>query len=427
VAGIIIIVFPLATEAYGYFKSLQLAQAWEQQAGDQRRIADMIRQKQDALIAAGKLPEEDAVFGTPVSNKNRGTGKLKPFPKTKIKIPKISVDQVIIEGSGPEILQFGPGHYAGMVNPGERGNCGIAGHRVTYTHPFNRLDELSKGDTIILETVDYIYEYEVESMEVTDPSDTHNLQPTPDPRITLTTCNPKYSAKTRLNVMGVLINSTARRPTIIRVVKNILQEKKQPKRFSNKPRTYAQLLKDYKKQRLQVENNPLDAYVYADFASTCIELDKYAEAYKALRRATLIEPNSVDIQKLQARFSAIKRSLETNVALSEQSMINGVRNTNPDYYFDLGNMYIATEEYDRAATVFKRGVDMMPYMSDPYVYVAGAYEKMGVDNLALNYYNQALQYDPTCPDALSGIKRIRNKKPMNAFELTKLHYRLQPQ
>jgi len=37
------------------------------------------------------------------------------------------------------------------VLPGENGTVGIAGHRTTYGAPFRRIDELDRGDKIVVE------------------------------------------------------------------------------------------------------------------------------------------------------------------------------------------------------------------------------------------------------------------------------------
>ena len=49
-------------------------------------------------------------------------------------------------------LRKGPGHYPNTPLPGQRGNVGIAGHRTTYGAPFNRIDELQRGDPIVVTT-----------------------------------------------------------------------------------------------------------------------------------------------------------------------------------------------------------------------------------------------------------------------------------
>ncbi|HCG99878.1 MAG TPA: hypothetical protein DE036_08890, partial [Actinobacteria bacterium] len=63
ISGIIVIVFPLATEAYGYYKSVQLMKAWEKQAKSQTAEAIKVRNNQDRMVAAGQLPDEETILG----------------------------------------------------------------------------------------------------------------------------------------------------------------------------------------------------------------------------------------------------------------------------------------------------------------------------------------------------------------------------
>jgi sortase A len=121
-----------------------------------------------------------------------------------IRIPKIGVDWGVVNGVSLPDLRNGPGHYPQTPLPGETGNAAIAGHRTTYGAPFNRLDELVPGDLIEVTTPKDTYTYKVAETKVVKPSQVEVLDPTPDARLTLTTCNPKYSAAQRLVVVSTL-------------------------------------------------------------------------------------------------------------------------------------------------------------------------------------------------------------------------------
>jgi len=123
---------------------------------------------------------------------------------TRIKIPAIGVDVVVVEGTTQSALRAGAGHYPQTPLPCEAGNVGIAGHRTTYGKPFHNLDLLHPGDAIILETPVGKCTYKVVRTEIVLPTDTHVVDPTPVPMLTLTTCNPKGSARQRLVVHAQL-------------------------------------------------------------------------------------------------------------------------------------------------------------------------------------------------------------------------------
>jgi sortase A len=130
---------------------------------------------------------------------------------------------VVVEGVSHADLKKGPGHFPGTDLPGALGNVVISGHRTTYGAPFNRLDELHVGDPIVLETRTMFFTYAVQRLFVVKPSAigvTYHVpdHPTATPTqrlLTLTTCNPKYSARTRLIVRAVLQSSLKKGPGVV--------------------------------------------------------------------------------------------------------------------------------------------------------------------------------------------------------------------
>ena len=129
-----------------------------------------------------------------------------------IRIPKIDVDYVVVEGTDTEALKKGPGHYTQTAYPWQdHGRVGIAGHRTTYLAPFWSLNELRPGDRIVLATEYGIFNYRVTRSVVTPPSGilpsgASVLDQTEDPTLVLTTCNPRFSASTRLIVFADRVN-----------------------------------------------------------------------------------------------------------------------------------------------------------------------------------------------------------------------------
>ena len=132
------------------------------------------------------------------------SGQYEPKLFGLLEIPNISIRQYIVSGTGENDLQFGPGHYIQTNLPGSGGNVGIAGHRTTYGAPFNRLDQVEIGDEIRLSFGSNKYLYIVDEILIVSPNDDYVLYNRGQDRITLTTCHPKYSARQRLVVSGIL-------------------------------------------------------------------------------------------------------------------------------------------------------------------------------------------------------------------------------
>jgi sortase A len=135
-------------------------------------------------------------------------------PVGVIRIDKIGVDKVVVEGTGVPELREGPGHYEGSPLPGQLGNAAIAGHRTTYGAPFGDLDQLARGDTISVQTLTGTWRYELmRDPFVVAPSQIEVLDPVPEQAtLTLTTCNPKYSASERLIVQAQLTGNQTPSP-----------------------------------------------------------------------------------------------------------------------------------------------------------------------------------------------------------------------
>jgi sortase A len=124
-------------------------------------------------------------------------------PMAIIRIPRIHLNMVVVQGTTTDDLKKGPGHYPDTPYPWEdRGRVAIAGHRTTYLHPFWSLDKLRVGDLVELVTEFGTFRYRVTDVAVILPSDTWVLEQTRRPTLLLTTCTPRFSASHRLAIIA---------------------------------------------------------------------------------------------------------------------------------------------------------------------------------------------------------------------------------
>lgn len=108
----------------------------------------------------------------------------------RIRIPRVDVTAVIVEGVGKKSLRRAAGHIPGTALPtGDDGNVGIAAHRDSF---FRGLKDIREDDTIELTTLEGTRRYKVEWTKIVQPSDTSVLAPTGEPALTLVTCYPFY-------------------------------------------------------------------------------------------------------------------------------------------------------------------------------------------------------------------------------------------
>lgn len=129
-------------------------------------------------------------------------------PVTRLRVRRIGIDVVVVEGVTAEALRAGAGHYPNTPLPGERGNVAVAGHRVTFGRPFRNMDRIVRGDRIELETPVGRFVYVVTTDPfVVRPDDLSVLRQDARSMLTLTTCNPVHSARERLVVQAVLADA----------------------------------------------------------------------------------------------------------------------------------------------------------------------------------------------------------------------------
>lgn len=150
-----------------------------------------------------------------------------------IRIPKFGKSYVmpVFEGVGDDVLAKGFGHFnePDPTFPGQKGNYALAAHRVTHGEPLRNLPNLRPGDEVIVETIDKIYTYVLD----TNPNDlnvnftdtwvvarvprnpkTGGVEPPHDRHrlITLTTCSELFHTDNRMIAFGHLESTVSKVP-----------------------------------------------------------------------------------------------------------------------------------------------------------------------------------------------------------------------
>lgn len=121
--------------------------------------------------------------------------------------------RTVVEGvSTTQVLDKAEvGHYPGTAMPGQVGNFAVAAHRTTHGAPFHLIASLQVGDKIYIKTQDGYYTYEFRGLEYVKPTGVGVLDPVPqqqgvaptDRLMTMTSCNPMYSASERIIAYSV--------------------------------------------------------------------------------------------------------------------------------------------------------------------------------------------------------------------------------
>lgn len=82
-----------------------------------------------------------------------GTASLGPTtpvdqPVALLRIPRLNLEQTVVEGTASGDTQLGPGHQRTTVLPGQLGTSVVMGRAATYGAPFARIADLRVGDSI---------------------------------------------------------------------------------------------------------------------------------------------------------------------------------------------------------------------------------------------------------------------------------------
>ena len=117
----------------------------------------------------------------------KNIGPHRANPLAVLRIPKISLEAPLLDGTDDLTLNHAVGRIAGTARPGEPGNIGIAGHRDGF---FRGLKDVRVGDVIELKTLKGTDTYIVDQIQIVSPRQVEVLRPTSVPSLTLVTCYP---------------------------------------------------------------------------------------------------------------------------------------------------------------------------------------------------------------------------------------------
>jgi sortase A len=118
-------------------------------------------------------------------------------------IPKLNLNQSIVQGVDMEALKQGVGQLPNNVNPGnDTGNVVLGAHNDVYGEIFRHLDQLAAGDEFQIATRTTVYTYVVTEVSIVEPTDVWVLENREGPTATLFSCYPYRVDTQRIVVMA---------------------------------------------------------------------------------------------------------------------------------------------------------------------------------------------------------------------------------
>lgn len=213
VIGILIILYPKASEWYDKRQEEKLLAAWEDSLMNEAAEEEAVEQYEGLtnLFAeeAGGLQSPSAsspALGPSQLPSPSASGTEEEQPKLNpiamISIPSIDLKLPVLEGATEKNMKVAAVHLKETAPIGEIGNAAIAAHRMRIKgRLFNRLDEVEVGDKITVKTKEDTFTYTVYKISIVEPTDVSVLNyNNTDRRLTLITCDPLINPTHRLIV-----------------------------------------------------------------------------------------------------------------------------------------------------------------------------------------------------------------------------------
>ncbi len=141
-------------------------------------------------------------------------------PVGRLRIGRIGLNMVVVQGTDHETLKKGPGHYLGSGLPGEGHLIYIAGHRTTYLAPFAWINNIRVGDYITFEVPYGTFTYRATRHYVVADNTIAVLKDTGTEILRLQACHPRFFATHRYIVDAKLVGVAPRGGTAYSTVRS---------------------------------------------------------------------------------------------------------------------------------------------------------------------------------------------------------------
>jgi sortase A len=182
------------TALYTHFQQQHLARAYDRRAAA-FRPADVAHA--DLAAVEHEVAAEARAYRRSL---HRGE------PVGRLRIGRIGLDMVVVQGTDHETLKKGPGHYIPSALPGEGHLVYVAGHRTTYLAPFAYINNIRVGDYATFEVPYGTFTYRVTRHYIVADNQVSVLKDTGAEILRLQACHPRFFATHRYIVDAKLVS-----------------------------------------------------------------------------------------------------------------------------------------------------------------------------------------------------------------------------
>jgi|SRR5438105_6183405 len=127
-------------------------------------------------------------------------------PVGRLRIGRIGLNMVVVQGTDHDTLKKGPGHYEQSGVPGAGHLIYVAGHRTTYLAPFADINDIRIGDYLTFSVPYGVFTYRVVRHFVVPSDRLSVLQDRGHELLRLQACHPRFFATHRYIVDARLVS-----------------------------------------------------------------------------------------------------------------------------------------------------------------------------------------------------------------------------
>jgi sortase A len=163
---------------------------------EQGRLAQSYEQRAEVFRGSARLVTDSGSKRADTARRYRA-GLRTGDPVGRLRVPRLGVDMIVVQGTDTGPLKKGPGHYEDSFLPGEGELIYVAGHRTTYGAPFARIDSLRAGDKVVFQVPYGTFEYRVTGHRIVAATAVGVLRSRGREEIALQACHPRFFASQR--------------------------------------------------------------------------------------------------------------------------------------------------------------------------------------------------------------------------------------
>jgi len=184
------------TAIYTHFEQARLSHTYERRAAEfHPHLA-----RADLVSSERRIAADARIYGRTLKEGD---------PVGRLRIGRIGLNMMVVQGTDDSTLKRGPGHYIDSGLPGQGRLIYIAGHRTTYLAPFADINDIRIGDYISFQVPYGDFTYRVTRHYVVPSTALSVLRDHGSEILRLQACHPRFFATHRYIVDAKLVSVSA--------------------------------------------------------------------------------------------------------------------------------------------------------------------------------------------------------------------------